>query len=259
VIDLHCHLLPGLDDGPPDVEESIAMARRAGEEGVRRIAATPHIREDHPVAIADLPQQVEAMNSALREAAVPLDVVKGGELAISKVADLSDQELEGICLGRGRYVLVESPYTPTADLLEQTLFELQARGFRPVLAHPERSPCFLGDRARLETAVGHGMLCSVTAGSFARMFGSTVQSFAVELLEAGLVHNVASDAHDARRRHPGLLWGLEMLDFEGLTEYAGWLTVDVPTAILAGRDIPTAEPPTRGSSLRRGWARIRGR
>jgi protein-tyrosine phosphatase len=236
------------------------MARRAVEEGVRMIAATPHIREDHPVAIADLPKEVEALNSALRAAAVPLDVVKGGELAISKVADLSDQELEGICLGRGRYVLVESPYSATADLLEQTLFELQARGFRPLLAHPERSPCFLGDLPRLEAAVGNGMLCSVTAGSFGRMFGSTVQRFAVELLEAGLVHNVASDAHDARRRHPGLLRGLETLDLDGLTEYVDLLTVDVPTAILAGRDIPTiGPPPTRSSSLRRGWARIRGR
>lgn len=236
------------------------MAQRAVEEGIRTIAATPHIREDHPVEIADLPGQVEAMNSALRAAEVPLDVVKGGELAITKVADLSDEELDSICLGSGRYVLVESPYSTIADLLEHTLFDLQARGFRPLLAHPERSPCFASDLPRLRALVDNGILCSVTAGSFAGRFGSTVRGFAVELLRTSLIHNVASDAHDARRRHPGLWWGLESLagEFKGLSEYAGWLTVDVPSAILAGHDIPASgPPPDRSSLLRRGfaWAR----
>jgi len=261
VIDLHCHLLPGLDDGPPDMEGSIAMARRAVEDGVRTIAATPHIREDYLVPIADLPGQVEAVNSALREERIPLDVVAGGELAITKVQDLTDQELDAISLGRGRYLLVESPYMASTDLLEHALFDLQARGFRPLLAHPERSPCFLGDLARLRATVDHGVLCSVTAASFVGMFGSTVRSFAIELLRGGLVHNVASDAHEARRRRPGMLWALAELekDLDGISEYAGWLTVDVPAAILAGQDIPAGgEPPVSSSPLRRAWARIRG-
>jgi protein-tyrosine phosphatase len=260
VIDLHCHILPGLDDGPPDLDGSIALARRAAAEGTRTIAATPHIREDHPVEIAALAGHVDAVNSALRAADVPIDVVKGGELAITKVPDLSDQKLEAICLGGGRYVLVESPYGSTGDLLEHTLFDLQSRGFRPLLAHPERSPCFSSDTARLGAVVENGALCSVTAGSFGGMFGSTVQRFAIELLEAGLVHNMASDAHEARRRHPGLLCCLEKVRLDGMRDYAAWLTVDAPQAILAGRDLPPAPPtPVRSSPLRRGLARLRGR
>jgi protein-tyrosine phosphatase len=260
VIDLHCHLLPGLDDGPADIQGSMAMANRAVAEEVVTIAATPHIREDHAVQIHELGERLQAMNAALQAAALPLEVVRGGELAITKVPELSDSELEAVCLGRGRYVLLESPYTATADLLENIVFELQSRGFRLLLAHPERSPCFLGHQPRLEALVERGVLCSVTAGSFAGRFGSTVQRFAIDLVRHGLVHNVASDAHDARRRPPGLMAGVRALgpESEELRSYADWLTVKVPSAVLAGADPPAGPPPPgHSSALKRAWVRIR--
>jgi protein-tyrosine phosphatase len=137
-------------------------------------------------------------------------------------------------------MLVESPYQQATDMLEETLFNLQLRGYRPVLAHPERSPSFMRDPDRLEGLVERGVLCSVTAASMAGRFGRTVQRFSRVLFERGLVHDVASDAHDILRRAPGLTAGFRILDRDvpGLLGQIDWFTSAAPTAILAGDPLP---------------------
>jgi len=149
VIDLHSHILPGLDDGPSDSEGSLVLARLAVERGTRTMVATPHIRDDHPFPMAQIDERACALRSALSEAEIDLKIETGGEVAISKASELTDETLASLCLGSGPYMLVESPYTFAPQLLEKVLFELQARGFRPVLAHPERSPSFRSDPDRL--------------------------------------------------------------------------------------------------------------
>lgn len=248
MIDLHCHILPGLDDGPADAETSLAMARAAQADGIQTIAATPHIRGDHPVSITELAGRRTALNDALSDAGIAVRVVGGGELALSRLPELDDQELAEICLGDGNYVLVEAPYTPVADLVEGGVFSLQARGFRPLLAHPERSPAFLGDRPRLAELVRRGVLCSVTAASLSGRFGRQVRHFACAMFREGLVHNVASDAHDPVRRAPGLSAGLEAIEqaVPGAGAQRDWLTREVPASILAGEDAPPRpQPPDR--------------
>src|SRR4051812_23337213 len=152
------------------------------------------------------------MNERLARERIDIEVVPGAEVALTRVADLDDATLAGLCLGTSRAMLVESPYGEVTDVLEATLFNLQARGFRPVLAHPERCPAFRKDPERLAILVERGMLCSATAGSMGGRFGRTVQRFTRELFERGFVHNVASDAHDSRRRPPGLQPGFKVLD-----------------------------------------------
>jgi protein-tyrosine phosphatase len=264
LVDLHCHILPGLDDGPADLSASVALAERAAAAGIGTIAATPHIREDHPFPPSLVPRRVDEVNAALGEAGVEVRVVTGGELAITRVAELDDATLHDLCLGDGRYALVESPYTVTGGLLEQTLFDLQTRHVRPMLAHPERSPSFIGNGDRVAELVERGILCSVTAASLAGRFGSTVRGFALELYERGLIHNVASDAHDTRRRPPELRSAFESMeeDLPGALAQLEWYASAAPRAMLAGDDLPARpDPPSRpgGTGLGRLLGRRRAR
>lgn len=256
MIDLHSHVLPGLDDGPLDLEGSVALAGLAAERGTRTLVATPHIRDDHPFSLAEIPRRAEVLRTALSEAGEDIEILTGGEVGIAKAIDLDDDTLSSLCLGSGSYLLVESPYTHAPELLENVLFDLQTRGFRPILAHPERAPSFLTDLPRLQRIVERGVLCSVTALSMAGGFGPPVRRFAAQLFEEGLVHDVASDAHDGQRRPPGLREGFHHLEpvLPGLSEQADWFTVDAPRAILAGDDLSPAPPSPR--AVRRGLGRL---
>ncbi len=240
MIDLHSHVLPGIDDGPATLEGSLALARAAIARGTTTLLATPHIDHSFGIAPRTVAPAVRALRSELAGAEIPLDVLAGGEVAISRLAELSDDDLRTVRLGDGPYLLVESPHVPTAGTIEPALFDLQVRGFGVLLAHPERSPVFLRDRERLRALVQQGALCSITAGSLTGKFGRTVRAYALELLEEGLVHDVASDAHDHTRRVPGLAEGLSAAegDIPGLEAQTDWLTRAAPAAILAGDDLP---------------------
>jgi protein-tyrosine phosphatase len=244
VIDLHCHVLPGIDDGPATIADSIALARAAAADGTRTIVATPHVSWDYPATTAAvIADGVTAVNGALRDAGVPVTVVPGAEVALTRAADLTDDELIALRLGGGPWLLVEPPFSPGAAGLDLALHALAARGHRIVLAHPERCPGFLRDRELLARMVRDGMLCSVTAGSLTGRFGRTVQRFAHTILREGLVHDIASDAHDSGVRRPPLLAG--EVRAAGFGDQADWLCRDVPEAILAGRRLPPAPPPPR--------------
>jgi protein-tyrosine phosphatase len=251
VIDLHCHVLPGLDDGPPDMDAAVMVARLAAADGTRKMVATPHIREDYPFELDLVEQRTNEVNERLAREGVDVQVVPGGEVALSRLSQLSPSDLECVSLGSSRSVLVESPYQAATDMVEDTLFNLQLRGFHPILAHPERSPSFMKDPDRLEALIERGILCSVTAASMAGRFGRTVQRFTRLLFERGMVHDVASDAHDIRRRAPGLTAGFRLLDQQlpGVLDQMGWFTSSAPTAILDDRPLPARpelEPPRRG-------------
>ena len=257
MIDLHCHILPGVDDGPAEMGQSLELAREAAGAGTTTIAATSHVREDYPFPLESIGERVAEVNQALERERIALHVVRGGELAVTKAGELSDAEVAGICLGDGPYVLVETPYTHAGEMVETTLFDLQVRGFRPVLAHPERSPTFQGDLQFLGRLVERGVLSSVTAGSIEGRFGRTVKRFTLELMDAGLVHNVASDSHGDGARSPDLGRPFETLAGErpDIAEHGRWYTEEVPGAILAGEDV--GPPPS--FQRQGGWRRLFGR
>jgi protein-tyrosine phosphatase len=240
VIDLHCHLLPGVDDGPAAMEGTLAMARGHVEGGVRTVAATPHVSWDIPTTAAEVAAGVERVRAELEREQIPLEIVTGGEIAMTRVTELDDEELNGLALGGGPWLLVESPLTAHASGFDHVLHTLQIRGHRILLAHPERCPAFQRDPARLARLVHSGMLTSLTATAFTGHFGSTVQRFAHRMAEEGLVHSVASDAHDDRRRAPGLR---EQLEEAGYAEHVDWWCQEVPAALLAGEPVPPGPPP----------------
>jgi protein-tyrosine phosphatase len=252
VIDLHAHLLPGIDDGPPTMEDALAVARAAAASGTSTVVVTPHVSWQWAETTAERIQRARAaLQDALRAAGIPLEIRAGAEVALTRAIDLPDDELRALTLGGGPWLLVECPSTPSAAGFESALYQLTARGHRIVLSHPERCPAFQRDRDVRERLVAAGMLGSVTAGALVGRFGRQVRAFASRLLEDGLAHNVASDAHDLRRRPPGMLAELEEA---GMAARAEWLTATVPAAILAGDPVPPAPP---RPAKRRALARLR--
>jgi protein-tyrosine phosphatase len=258
LVDLHCHILPGVDDGPVNLDFSVAMAGRAADAGINVIVATPHVRSDHRTDPHGIAAAVDELNEALADAELDVQVLPGAEVSLQKASELDDATLSTLCLGAGRYLLVESPYRSIDVDLEGILWDLQARDLAPVLAHPERCPIFQRDPDRLARLVNGGVLCSITAASIAGGFGTTVRRFAIDLLYDGLVHNVASDAHDHLHRPPDLLGAFESAEAElpGIGAQASWFTVTAPVAIVTGRDAlpPRPDPPPRPPTSR--WRRL---
>jgi protein-tyrosine phosphatase len=261
VIDLHTHVLPGIDDGPPSVEGSLDLARAAAAAGTTTLVATPHITWDLPNTGATVAEGVAALQPVFDEAGIPIRIRTGGELAVSKAVELSDDELRALRLGGGDWILAECPLSSWATGFEKLLHALQSRGHRVVLAHPERSPLLQRDIDLVRQLVDAGMLSSITAGSMSGRFGNTVRRFTLDLLEQDLVHNVASDTHDALRRPPGGLddaFASAERELPGISERREWMTVDVPRAVLDGGPVP--EPPTETPRRkRRGLFRRGGR
>jgi protein-tyrosine phosphatase len=256
VIDLHCHILPALDDGPANLDFSVAMARTAVAANVQIVAATPHVRSDYPGVNANrIAAGVGTLNARLDEESIPLRVLAAGEVAIPMLDSLGDGELERLSLGTGGSVLLECPYGKTPVDVEAAVGELENRGYRTLLAHPERCPLFQSDIERLAAIVDGGALCSITAASLVGSFGERVERFSYDLLRRGLVHDVASDSHDHLHRPPGLGHAFEHADraVPGVAAHAAWYTVTAPVAILSGGEIP-APPrfaPARSSPLAR--------
>lgn len=260
MIDLHCHVLPGLDDGPANVDFSMAMVRAAADAGTNVLVATPHIRDDYEVDPAGIESRVRELNERVTADGIQVLILAGGEVALDKAAELGDEDLRRVCLGNSDLLLLESPYRQREVDLEGITSDAMERGYRPVLAHPERCPIFQRDPDRLRRLVSSGVLCSITSASLAGGFGQTVRRFTLELLSDGLVHDVASDAHDHLHRAPDLLAGFDSAeaDLPGIRAHAAWFTVTAPVAMLAGRPLPARpDPPPRPPASR--WKRIVGR
>ncbi len=254
MIDLHSHVLPGIDDGPATLDGSVAIARAAVAAGIETLLATPHVSSRYPNDAETIARGVAEVSARLLEEQIPLEIRPGAEIAMTHLAEMDVDELERLGLGGGPWLLVEPPFTALATGLDAIVAGLLRGGHRVLLAHPERCPAFQREPRLVDTLVADGALTSLTAGSLAGRFGSTVRQFALALLERGLVHNVASDAHDVERRAPGIAAELEQAGFGSLCE---WLAEDVPAAILSGGEIPARPAVALGASGSRRWPRRR--
>ena len=256
MIDIHCHILPGVDDGPETQEESLALARAAVAAGTSMIVATPHVNWDYPANnAASIAAGVDELRAALAREQIPLELHTGAEIAMTRAAELSDEELVALRLGGpgATHLLVECPLSPTAGGFDAILAVLRSRGHEVVLAHPERCPAFQRDPAAYERLIADGMLGQVTAGALVGRFGRTVQDFGGRLVREGLTHVAASDGHSADRRRPSI--GAELAE-AGFEEQADWLGRAMPAAILAGTPAPPAPAmPERRSGLRKLFSR----
>jgi len=249
MIDLHSHLLPGLDDGAGSIDASVAIARAALRDGIDLIAATPHVRDDYPTTAAEMEGAVAEVRAALAAEGVEIELRTGGEVALGRLDQLDNDELRRLGLaGRPDYLLIESPYYGWPLDLGERVFQLGLRGITPVLAHPERNADVQAQPQRLEPLVAAGMLVQLTAASLDGRLGRGAQTGSFALLDRGLAHLVASDAHEPAVREIGLS---SVAGAVGDT-MARWLTHDVPAAIVGGTPIPMR--PARGQG-RRWWQR----
>ena len=252
MIDLHCHILPGIDDGPDSVKESLALAQAAVAAGTDTIVATPHVSWAFENEAVQIGEAVADLGWLLAEEGVELELRSGAEIAYGRAVELDDEQLRALALGGGPWILVEPPHSPVAAGLSEAFSHLMGRGHRVMVSHPERCAAFHREPQILHDLVAQGALCSLTAGSLVGHFGGPVRRFAQRLLRDGLAHNVASDAHNTWSRPPGVTAELARA---GWGELARWLTEEVPAAMLAGEPIPP-RPAVEG--LRRGrWLRLR--
>lgn len=241
MIDLHSHVLPGIDDGAQDLDQSLELARAAAADGTTTLAATPHCREDHPrVRPAELQSRCESLNQRLAEAGVSLEVVAGGEVDLDWVDRASEDDLRLVSYAqRGSDLLIETPYGRLEPSFEERLEQLGGRGFRILLAHPERNPTLREDPARLTELVRRGILLQLTARALVPGEGrSGSRSFAMDLLEQRLAHVLASDAHSAGLPAPPDMSGGVAAAEPVIGARAEWMVTDVPAAILAGDELP---------------------
>lgn len=253
MVDLHAHLLPGIDDGPPDVEGSVRLAAEMAEGGVRVVAATPHCRHDHPgVVPGELARRCEELEHRLREDGIPIQVVPAGEADLVWALDSTDDDLRLVSYGqRGHDLLVETPYLPLTTNFEALLFELTIKGYRLLLAHPERNPTLREEPERVAEIVRRGALIQVTASSLvSHARKSRTAAIAKFLVRQGLAHVIASDAHGpAAPNRASLADGVAAVAELIGEERARWMAEDAPAAVLAGEPLPPApaiRQPRRG-------------
>jgi protein-tyrosine phosphatase len=252
VIDLHSHVLPGLDDGAADLPEALELAAAAAADGVTTMAATPHLRADHPrVRPAELASQVDHLQREIDRAGIALELIAGGEVDLAWACRASDADLRLVSYGRRESdLLLETPYGHLPGAFESLVRRLRERGFRLLLAHPERSPTFQEEPRRLAALVRDGVLVQVGADSLTQLpRRSRRRRLASRIIGEGLAHVLASDLHGMRvGRAPSLSAAVAAAD--GLAHGRGtWMAAGAPAAILAGE--PPGAPPVGSAPTRR--------
>lgn len=204
MIDIHSHILPELDDGAGSLQEALDMARLAVADGIRSMAATPHVETGlYPNTRETVLQAVDGLRRALQEHAIPLTILPGAEYRLEP--DLPRRLARGELLtlnDKGRYLLVELPATLAFDFTVQVFYELQLGGVIPVIAHPERNAAFAATPSLLYNLIARGALAQITAGSLTGHFGPAARAAARAFLKNGCAHFIATDAHSDKDRAP---------------------------------------------------------
>jgi len=244
MVDIHAHILPGFDDGPTSIEESLDMLRLAEQDGIGKVIATPH--SAFLVGRNYGKQQIEAAVSDLREASsklgIRVEVIPGIEAHLTPEVEQDIAQGTAFTLAGSRYLLLELPFFSYPLNAEQVVSTLQVRGLIPILAHPERLEYFQRDPNSLRRLIELGALVQLTADSLDGGFGSRSRVVSRLILEHGWAHFLASDAHDDIRRVPKLSEARTIAAEMIGEEAARALVIDHPEAILNNTEITPGEP-----------------
>lgn len=255
-IDTHCHIIPGVDDGPGDMEESLALAWEAAQDGIGAIVATPHIVEGGYIG-SGRDERLAELQSALADHGIDIQIFPGAEVPMS-ICLAGDQELLGrLTLAGSRYLLMETAET-TFGQLARAVYQVRLCGLFPILAHPERVGFVRENPARLAEMTGRGdVFCQITAASIEGRFGKGLKKLSHNLLKQGLVHLVASDAHSVGNRLPRLSQSYDLVKQAVGEKAAQTIMVMNPEKVLRGARL---ESIGMGESRRAGLlARVMGR
>lgn len=201
MIDIHSHILPGVDDGAQTEEDSLVMAREAVAQGITAIIATPHNKNgQYNNDRQSILKNVEILSDLLVREDIPLTVIPGQETRINgeMIEDIKNGSL--LSLNDSKYLFVEFPSANVPRFATQMLFDIQVAGYTPIIVHPERNQELIEHPNRLLEFVKNGALTQVTAASVVGKFGKNIQKFSEQLIEANLTHFIASDAHNTKTR-----------------------------------------------------------
>ncbi len=201
VIDIHSHILAGIDDGAKTLDDSLLMAEKAVEEGITKIIATPH--HQHPNFQNEGPSVIEAvanLNKELIKQDIPLEVLAGQEVRLYGEMRQDLKLGAALSLANSKYVLIELPTNQIPAYTTRLLYEVSSEGYIPVIAHPERNKVFLESPDKLYELIKNGALGQLTTSSLTGYFGKEIGTFSRQLIEANLVHVLASDAHNLANR-----------------------------------------------------------
>jgi protein-tyrosine phosphatase len=255
VIDLHTHILPGVDDGVKTMDDAVDFARVAAADGVRTIVATPHYRDGFYLnARPEVLAGVAALNARLQAEKIPIGVLSGAEVHIS--ADLVSRVKSGhapTIADNGRTVLFELSMSQYPLDLESMVFQMRLAGLQVLFAHPERIRYFQDDVSRYEAVIRLGAFGQLTTGSVTGVFGTDVVEFSEELARKRLVHVVASDAHNTRGRPPVISSAMPRLGAWTGEDFARRMAEEFPQAFIEGRD-PDLPEAREEKGRRRSWA-----
>ena len=238
MIDIHHHCLPGIDDGPRELTEAVEMCAAAAAEGIETIVATPHVLRGRWPAFSR--RELESRMAELQaEVGERPRLLLGSEYFFSH--DMAEILREGTAifpLAAGRYVLLELPANSVPPMFNQPLYRAQLEGWLPILAHPERNTVFQASPEMLAALIEHGLRVQITATSLTGAFGPQARHAAETFLRAGLVHFVATDAHNKDKRPPRVKEVLEALRSLVGDAAARALTVENPRAVIENRSLP---------------------
>jgi protein-tyrosine phosphatase len=263
MIDTHCHVLPGLDDGPRSTQEALTMARVAVADGIRRMVATPHQDGWDLAAVQNMAVRLQQFQQQVALTRIGLALTCGIEMRLSHDLLKRGAEERSHTLNRSRYLLVELPPSDYPLYTGEVVFSLQLRGLVPILAHPERNAAIQDDLDLMTQLVQRGVLGQLAVRSLLASADRTVRSTAQRLLRQGLVHLLGTDGHDAEQRAPRLAEGVRAAARVVGRAQAEAMVTTLPEAILADREVDAEmfRPPERvrwwrglSSFLRDDWA-----
>jgi protein-tyrosine phosphatase len=244
MIDLHHHLLPGLDDGSKTLENSVAMARLAADDGITHVVCTPHANGKYAFDPRVNEAKVAELRDAIAAQNIPLTLGLGCDFHLSydNIQEAKENPTRFSVNGLG-YIMVEIPDYGLPRGLTEIFYELQLVGLTPVLTHPERNPTLQADMSRLEEWLRGGVLIQVTGDSVRGSMGKSAEKMAHQLLADRWVHFLATDAHNTSSRPPRLREARAIVAKRHGTEYADFLCVTNPRAAYEGKPLPQQQEP----------------
>jgi protein-tyrosine phosphatase len=236
MVDVHCHILPGLDDGPKTIEESMAMAQCAIADGITHVVATPHSNSRFHFDFVRVRELRDELQAAVGD---KLNLATGCDFHLDpENLDSLRKDASHYCINQRNYLLVEFNEISIPPSMDQTLHEIQLTGVRPIITHPERNGILRAHPERLKKWVRQGCFVQVTGGSLAGNFGPRAQKDALQWIGEGLVHFVASDAHNTRTRTLQLQPAHAAVMAQFGVEKAQALFLENPLAAFEGRELP---------------------
>lgn len=235
-IDIHCHILPGLDDGADDVEESLEMLRIAKEDGISEVVATPHIMDG---VYNNTRETIGNAIARLAEVTDLLPVHIGADIRLSRESIQGIISREYPSINDKNHVLLELPtyVLPPISELENIIYSFKVQGITPIITHPERNLSILNDPAILERLIRYGAVSQVTAMSITGHLGRKIQKAAFKMIKKGYVHLVATDAHDTRQRPPVLSDAYRRIRKKFGENEADRLFIGNPLNVINGRGV----------------------